>query len=608
MADVQLSVTTTGAKMSPSGNTAPEQRSPVQEEVHPLYHELAALPAGSNRTVVVLPGKLRRATVATWLRPFSSDRVHIIAAAMGSEWRLAEMSITHHVAQSAEHLNWHLKLLGPVDVLLDLRGDPGDYPDRFQRQFFHIRSGGWYAVKFSKQNSGAFGGRASEWIASLIDPGRLAARDAYVTNAVAADSADGVTAVAANSTVMELSKSTALLSAGRDFALLQKQQDHYLKLRDAETNRVLAAREPDIDVAVLSRRIGGGFEYPGVVVTHESAVPIPSLPARIEYPTLWLRHYAGRIALAGNTLMYTDFSVLPDSFRHHLGAELHNLRLINISADFARIPPDRRPARTLPGTFYQLESTFPGHFGHVMTEMVSRLWGWPEAKRVFPELKAIFHPRRPPVGDTALERQILQAYGIAPDDIVAVDEPVYLESVVSASPMWHNQVPHYVHPEISTVWQRLAAGLIDRAAPTYDRVFVSRTSRWKRRVCRNIADVERFFEAHGFTVIYPETLDLGAQAAIFANASIIAGFGGSAFCNIVYSRKLQTLIVLNHEAYTARNEHLFSSLRDITVHYFWSPPDIPHPPGGWRQAAFYSGWEFDFGRNETSLKSLLMSL
>jgi capsular polysaccharide biosynthesis protein len=109
-------------------------------------------------------------------------------------------------------------------------------------------------------------------------------------------------------------------------------------------------------------------------------------------------------------------------------------------------------------------------------------------------------------------------------------------------------------------------------------------------------------------VIYPETLDLGVQATIFANASIIAGFGGSALFNIMYCRKLQTLILLSHEAYTARNEHLFTSLSDVTVHYFWSAPDIPHPPDGWLQDAFYSGWEFDFARNEGSLRSLLMSL
>ena len=512
---------------------------------------------------------------------------------------MGDMSITHHVAQSEDHLSWHLKLLGPIDVFLDLAGDPAAYPEALERRLFHLRPGGCYAVQFVKHNGGGLGGQASDWIGPLVNPHRPSDEDVSDGNSSGPDF---------DPVAVELSELTALLSVGRDFLVLQKQQDHYLKLRDAETNRVLAAREPDLEIEILSRRLAGRFDCRATVISHESGVPIPSLPTRIDYPALWLRRYAGRVALAGNTVMYTDSSILPDSFRHHLGANPHNSRLINVSADFARVPLDRRPTTTLPGTFYQLESTFPGHFGHVMTELVSRLWGWPEAKQIFPDLRAIFHPRRAREAAMALERQIFQAYGIAADDIVTVNEPVYLESVVSASPMWHNQVPHYVHPDVAMVWRRLAEGLTDKNAPTYDRIFVSRTSRWKRRVCRNADDVERLFEAHGFTVIYPETHDIGVQAAIFANATVIAGFGGSALFNMMYAAKLQTLIVLNHEAYTARNEHLFSCLIDIAAHYFWSPSDIPHPPGGWSEEAFYSGWEFDFARNEGPLRRLLRSL
>jgi hypothetical protein len=65
------------------------------------------------------------------------------------------------------------------------------------------------------------------------------------------------------------------------------------------------------------------------------------------------------------------------------------------------------------------------------------------------------------------------------------------------------------------------------------------------------------------------------------------------------------MIVLNHEAYTARNEHLFSAVLGGDVHYFWSSPDIAHPKGGWSEAAYYSGWEFDFERNRADLERLL---
>ena len=78
--------------------------------------------------------------------------------------------------------------------------------------------------------------------------------------------------------------------------------------------------------------------------------------------------------------------------------------------------------------------------------------------------------------------------------------------------------------------------------------------------------------------------------------------------NMMFAEKVTTAIVLSHEAYTARNEHLFTSLLDGDVHYFWSPPDIPHPENRWSQEAFYCDWEFDFERNRKPLQELITSL
>lgn len=205
-----------------------------------------------------------------------------------------------------------------------------------------------------------------------------------------------------------------------------------------------------------------------------------------------------------------------------------------------------------------------------------------------------------------LEQRLFQAYGIAAEDIVWVDEPVWLESVVAATPMWHNAIPHYVHPDLRSVWERLRTSLADPAGGLSERIFVSR--RTKNRVCRNAGAVESYFAARGFTVIQPELYDLGQQAAIFADARVVAGFGGSGMFNLLYTTQLDTLILLNQEAYTARNEHLYASLLGGDVHYFWSRPDTPHPAGGWSEEAYYSDWEFDFARNSSDLDAVLDSL
>ena len=78
--------------------------------------------------------------------------------------------------------------------------------------------------------------------------------------------------------------------------------------------------------------------------------------------------------------------------------------------------------------------------------------------------------------------------------------------------------------------------------------------------------------------------------------------------NLMHARKAQTVIVLNHDAYIHRNEHLFTSLIGGDVHYFWSAADSAHPEGGFSRRALRSGWDFDFERNGAELEQLLRSL
>ena len=344
----------------------------------------------------------------------------------------------------------------------------------------------------------------------------------------------------------------------------------------------------------------------GHTTSHNAGVPIVALDDSLPWPELFLRHYRGSISMVSGQLLFTGSTILPDSFRHAHAKNLSNPRITRVSREFAHIPKRLQPKVSLDGTYYVLDSAHPGHFGHLMTEVLSRLWGWVEAKQMFPDLKLLISMRRPNGRSTVLETRLLTAFGIAPSDIVCADRPVSLRSVVGATPMWHNHTPHYVHPQIKPrVWDRIATNLVDRAGEGDDKIFVSRQVHQKRRNCRNARQVEDLFSARGFRIVYPELLDIGEQATVFAKARVIAGFAGSAMFNVMFAREVETFVVLAHESYTARNEHLFAAALGCDVHYFWSTPDIPHPERGWTEDAFYSDWEFDFARNADELNALL---
>jgi capsular polysaccharide biosynthesis protein len=558
----------------------------------PLQRFRGLLPGKHPRKVVIITAAQAGDALLPWLQEFQADRIHILAAAPAAAWRQPGIAFTHHTAATIEQYVEVLKPIGPVHVIVDLIPVPaGRHQKLWEALFYHLTPGGLY----------------------LVDPKMMPAAERQTgierwSHRFARSDATGAGQPALSDRDAEFLASTARAIRTRNLLLVKKRHRHHLKVRDAEANTLVPAREPKISVTELQTLPAGELVSKAEVVSHESGVPIQWLPERMSYPEMHLRHYEGRVAFAGRSLVYTDTCVLPETFRWHLEPNPRVVKVKSTSPLFIRLPPRVRPHRTLAGTYFHMDPNGTGHFGHFLTESISRLWGWDEAKRRYPDLKALYRIRDISKVNERFERRLMTAFGIDAGDIVAVDEPVYVNSLVTATTMWHNADPHYVHPALTEVWDRITRNLADPAAPTYDRVFVSRTSVWRRRGCQNIGEVERFFEEHGFTVIYPEDLDLATQAAIFATTPVIAGFAGSAMFNIMHSKNLKTLILLGHEAYTARNEHLYSSLIGGPVHYFWSRPEVPHPVGGWSQRAFDSDWEFDFARNRKPLEELFDSL
>ena len=573
-------------------------RAKRQPRSGPLAGLESLVPSGRGRAVLILAHSSQRNAMADWLVEFQHDQVTVISEDDAPEWGLSDAGADQRIAPTLAKVNSSARMLGGLDVIVDLlpsdhlpRGAE-DRSDVFGAVFRYLKLKGAYVLD-----------RRADPRPSLDGLNR------WLELATAADDPERLKALRGRQT--ELARSVDTVVVSRDLVVATKRLRHFVKLTDTQVNRVLPAREPSLQVTELEKRRGGEFPSKATVVSHGADLLAETAPSVITYPDLHLRHYEGRVALAGQTLMFSGHTVLPDSFRWHLDKNPSNPRLTSGSPSFARVPSAFVPRREVEGNFYQLDNTYPHHYGHLMSEVISRLWGWDAAKREIPDLKAIFHLKPQSRRDPTLEKAMFTAYGIDESDIVWVNEPVWLSSVVSATPMWHNAVPHYVHPDMIDTWQRIGAGLtagVDEP-PTYDRIFVSRGSGAKaNRVCRNAKDVERYFADRGYTVVYPEDLSLAHQVATFREARVVAGFGGSAMFNLMYAEKLEGVILLNQEAYTARNEHLFTSLTGGEVHYFWSRPDVAHPEGGFSPEAFRADWDFDFERNGADLDAVVARL
>ncbi|CAN5212445.1 hypothetical protein BH09ACT12_BH09ACT12_00910 [soil metagenome] len=388
---------------------------------------------------------------------------------------------------------------------------------------------------------------------------------------------------------------------------IRKGRGHLLKIRDADALTLLPQREPDLDVhEIASHEVSTLTTHDHVHYGEQRGEQ--QVPDVMESPRLTLRRYDGAVTLPVNALAYHGRTLLPDSFRWHLSEVPTAWGIKDTGSRFARLQP-HPPAQHLEGSYFHFGYNNSGHFGHLMTEALAKLWGWQAAKDDDPSLKILcrVHPERQQRPSARLETRLLPAYGIAPEDIAWADGPVTVDRLYSGTPMWHNTVPFYAHEGLREDWARLRDGMLRGAdaTPGPSKIFVTRRS--GHRLCRNVEQVEAIFEAAGYTVVHPQALALADQVALFASARVVAGFGGAGMFNLAYARQLEAVVILNQWAYEARNEQLYAAVHDAACHTFWSKPDIDHPPGGSAYRAHQSDWEFDLGLSG-ELSALLADL
>jgi Glycosyltransferase 61 len=107
------------------------------------------------------------------------------------------------------------------------------------------------------------------------------------------------------------------------------------------------------------------------------------------------------------------------------------------------------------------------------------------------------------------------------------------------------------HPLARRAFDRLGALAAASAVERPKRVFVSRAGIASRRL-DNEKEVEALFVRHGFVVVRPEGMPIEDQIAIFGGATMLAGLGGSAMHNAVFSDPACPVLIVQTRQMTER--------------------------------------------------------
>ena len=468
---------------------------------------------------------------------------------------------------------------GPFDVILD-RATRNRRRRRFADCFFHLKPGGAYVVP----------GGAVELDAAHDGLGLLLAR----ASEVADQPMRRVVLKFPAMRLLAVKKHVTARRTGPHLVLTHDLDDVLVKMRDSTYNQFLADTGSRHKVLSTIAAATPPQQPPGI----EGPEPRqPPMHRPIERAELSLREYRD-VVVCPEQIVRDGRILLPDTYRHNQWQPLPHLRLVSVAEDFAvarRVWPD--PPRELEGTYLHLDNEVRGHFGHLLTESVSRFWTWEEALRIDPEVKVL-------VGATALrpellpyELEVYEAGGIPADRIIVLDEPVQVQRLISGSPMFSH--PQFVHPRIVDTWDTVGDRLAAKATSTDwpRRIFIGRET--DKRACLNAGDVEAIFIEHGFEVVFPEKLSLGDQVQMFRSAEVIAGYAGSGLFQTMFVPEPTHVIQVCPASYVPRNEYLIAAVRGHRLDSIVSANE---------GKSLKASYEFDLAREGVFLRSLLKEL
>lgn len=488
--------------------------------------------------------------------------------------------------QSLEESHTQLTAAGPFDVLVDLTGAGAEQVTRWRRCFWHVRSGGRYLVADALTAGTDTDRTQGLWcyVAGLLDVprpeekpvGRQAQDDLQLAAALRSVQLDGATLV--------LGKRTEALPKTRERqigTILQARPELGTVITTLPAAPLTSAATLEVNLHDYDKRFRPVFDNPPMALRAYRSVSC----------------YPHQVAVSGGVL-------LPDTYRHYYGPRLQNRFLQEVAQDFARLKgaAARAEVRPLPGAYFYLDSEWPDHFGHTMTEQLSRLWALPAAQQAYPEVQGLILLRGEQQTISPFQQAIFAAAGV--DQVVAVRGPVRADTLLAATPMLSN--PDFMDARIAETWARVRDSLLaqagDRDRP--DRIFCSRRPSYKR-VCHNIAEVEDLAREHGYTVVFPEDHDLPEQVAMFHHAQRIAGLAGSAMFTSALCQGPRDLLILSSESYTARNEYMIASVLGHRLEVIWCDADEKQPAVGWSGSAFSAGFTVDLARDGDRLRRWL---
>lgn len=279
-----------------------------------------------------------------------------------------------------------------------------------------------------------------------------------------------------------------------------------------------------------------------------------SLPSAVEAPEPGVS-VADDVVLAPGHLFVDrrSGSVLPQSW----GVAIDRRALAGLGT---RPPQLFRPPQEVKGEVFVVDCYHTETYGHYLLEALPRLMLLNQAPAGIEIATSI--PRSPTI------ETLFTGLGVDPARVRHYREPLFCRRAYLPDRLV--RLNRSIHPLAREAFSRLRQVGTGSGTRPPERVFISR-SRIRRRRLVNEVEIEAIFERYGFRIVHPELLPIEEQIALFGGAGMIAGLGGSAMHNTVFSLPDTKVLMVSSVEWFVETDVLISQ-RDGQLGYVFGEP------------------------------------
>lgn len=300
-------------------------------------------------------------------------------------------------------------------------------------------------------------------------------------------------------------------------------------------------------------------------------IPFPkadsAFPTKMVYPTQTLTKWENIALLPNHVLVdIKTNSLLPYSFfRNRL---YHHGGLRRVENDLYETKHAKKKLKTVvcDSPLYHADTDHPEVFGHVLLEVLSSLWALDKADRA--DLKVATSVKL-----TEGYLSLFKLIGIPEQNLVRIDSVVISREIYLPSKTIQRR--REIDPVSREVFDRIkfhvAAG---SNIKTPEKIYISRSKVAGRKLLNEVA-VEALFKSYGFQIIHPQELKIEEQILLFMNAKFIAGSGGSAMHNTLFSSPDCKVLIVSSTGWLVVADSLICQQKNQLGYVFGSPTDMP---------------------------------